>query len=192
MQQPPICYRELDWPMEKLTEQLLSYFGVEPATGSNLQRSGFWRIDHLALLYNCPELVKFFDHWGWRVASAHVYTIDSTTGAGPIHKDYISPTIDYYSARINFPLWGCDQGETLWYTVDPASYAAANGPGAGAKHGYWGSNDPNPVEIARVVLKKPTIMRIDQAHQVRLTGPTAIRSSLTIKVTPDPVSCLCS
>jgi hypothetical protein len=189
-QTTPVCYRELDWPWAKLREELLVYFeNAAPA----LRSSGFWTIDHLALLHSCPELVKFFDHWGWTVSAAHVYTIDSHTQSGPIHTDTAVGTKGHYSARINFPLWGCDQSETLWYTVDSRSYTTtAGGERSGAVNGYWLSNDPNPVEIARVVLNRPTIMRIDQAHQVRLTGSNTVRSSLTVKVTPDPVSCICS
>lgn len=189
MQPLPICYRELDWPMQPLGEQLINYFEPQAAT---LKMSGFWTVDHIDLLNCCQELVKFFDHWGWRVISAYVYTIDSTTGAGPIHTDSTGGTKGHYSARINFPLWGCDQGETLWYTVDPMSWQGAmGGSRSGVDMSYRLSNDARAQEIARLVLKQPTIIRIDQAHQVRLLASNQVRSSLTVKVTPDPVMMIC-
>jgi hypothetical protein len=184
----PVCYRELDWPMEQLTLELNNYFKDIPWNKSPWRASGFWTIDHRDLLSKSSELVKFFDHWGFTVKSAHVYSIDPSTFKGPIHKDYVPPGTDYYCARINFPLWNCQHSETLWYSVDPATYTA--GAGTMSPAWFWRCSDPNPREIARVVLSKPTVMRIDQAHQVRLTRDGVLRSSLTVEVSPDPVALL--
>lgn len=95
-----------------------------------------------------------------------------------IHRDS-----DSAAARVNIPLLNTENTHTVFYKTEtePKRVELPNG------QVFWEYDPAHCVEVTRTEILKPTIIRVDQPHQVLCTQPVYPRMMLSLKLKRDPV-----
>jgi hypothetical protein len=138
--------------------------------------AGYIPLDTNELIGNCPELVRSLFKMGLTINGAAIYrTTDNSQS--PVHIDHVT-----YQCRINIPIIGCEQSSTVYYNADIDN--TLEQPWNKTKY----VKCINAVEIARVTVDRPTILRVNAPHRVEMNKFNSLRICLTIRCTPDPVT----
>lgn len=176
-------YKYIDLPgWELVAQQCLDY--VENKTNI-LDTNNFWND------LNPVRDQKLFDLIGQLVDSAGVSVegiavLVADARGTPIHQD--SPkNSSHPKARINIPLKNCEDSDTHFYQAinwNPVELIHNNG----IKYIYHTAENCQLVDTVSVT--RPTIIRVDELHQVIIHNTNLPRISLTCLVTPDPINLL--
>jgi hypothetical protein len=138
--------------------------------------TGYIPLDKNELVSNCPELVRSLFIMGLKIIGAAIYRTTNNSQS-PIHIDYVT-----YQCRINIPIIGCEQSNTVYYIADIDN--TLNQPWDETKY----VKCINAVEIDRVTVNRPTILRVNAPHRVEMNESNSLRICLTIRCDPDPVT----
>ena len=141
----------------------------------NSKYAGYIPIDKNELIEICPELISSFFKLGLTIIGSAIYrTTDNTQSL--VHIDYTP-----YKCRINIPIINCEYSSTVYYKADVKE----------VRHQEHSNVNYieciNAVEIDRVTINNPIILRINTPHRVIMDETRSPRICLTIRCDPDPV-----
>jgi hypothetical protein len=136
---------------------------------------GFTPLNFSEVVNYCPELfVSLLSH-KLKIISVSLYK--SLNNNNPIHIDNVK---NYYKCRINIPILNCQGTHTVFYKATPINLIDQ------------GHNNISlircidEVEVDRVTIDQPTIIRVDQPHKVIMDEQHSPRICLTVRCDPDP------
>lgn len=162
-------FKELDINSDDVSLQLLNY--IKKQNKGYIQ--GFWtNSDTDDLLKSVPDLQKLFDHLN--ITIKKISFVTAVLKKGVIHIDDIDTAPN---ARINIPILNCEDTETIFYnsTVKPKLMELPSG------IKYYGLEDMHCQKVASFTLRKPTIIRPKELHQVNINSNNTPRISCTIE-----------
>jgi hypothetical protein len=137
--------------------------------------TGYIRLDRTELINSCPELARSLFKFGLNIIGSAIYrTTDNTQS--PVHIDHVT-----YECRINIPIMNCEYSSTVYYTADIENTLSQPDNTKYLKC-------MNAVEIDRITINRPTILRINTPHRVEMDQNKSPRICLTIRCNPDPVT----
>lgn len=139
---------------------------------------GYIPLPAAKMLAYCPKLELSFRSLGLEIKSIAIFKSISRMPTR-IHVD----TVEQQS-RINIPILNCENSHTVFYKATVLESIPQ--PYKGIKY--------NPcvdaVEMDRTTIDQPTIIRVDQPHQVLMDKFNSPRICLTVGTTPDPIELL--
>ena len=162
----------IDWYddiVSKITTYLKSKGFIDNAC------TGFVPLDTAEVIANCPELEFSLSKIGLSIRSIGIYSTTPNSRA-PIHIDH---TI--YKSRLNIPILNCQYSSTVFYTAEIEQVKQQR------NNNLKYIQCINAVEVDRVTVDQPTILRIDHPHQVIMDETRSPRICLTVGCYPDPV-----
>jgi len=176
-------YKYIDLPgWELVAQQCLNY--VENKTNI-LATNNFWNELNPVQDQTIFDLVgQLVDAAGFGVERVVVLVTDAT--GTPIHQD-APKDCGGLKARINIPLKNCEDSDTHFYQAinwKPAELNLNNG----VKYIYHTEENCQLVDTVSII--RPTIIQVEELHQVVTHNPNLPRISLTCFVTPDPINLL--
>lgn len=150
-----------------------------------LSTGHFWNEVHPEeVLMVAPELKWDLKKAGFVITYASI--IQATYAAGSVHID--QEGLDYaVQARLNIPLRNIEGSTTRFYKADREKLALITAPN-GVK--YSNVSMESCVEVERIVLNEPTVLRISEPHAVYGANSVNPRLALTLRLYPDPVCLL--
>ena len=155
-------YKVLDLDCTEAAEKLKFFYLM------NRDKFQFWTDADLSIIKKiCPELQEIFDPLQLTIQTVAFVKMDENQS--PIHRDLTS-----YSARINIPVLHCENTVTKFFTSQAEPRIIDVTPPIPA----YKAEDC--VEVASVVLSKPTVLRIREIHQIISNNPYKPRVSCTI------------
>lgn len=166
-------YKELDIDCTEVSTKILNYL-------QNKQKDylkGFWtNADTIDVLNAVPELQELFDHLNIKIKKISFVT--SFQKIGMIHIDDVATAPN---ARINLPIKNCEGSETIFYTSSKPTKLMKLPSGIV----YYGLEDEHCQRADSFTLKKPTVIRPKELHQVVLHDDNIPRISCTLEFYED-------
>lgn len=161
------------------------------------RRSMFQQFNWENYLEYCPEIMEAFTRYDLVPYTGFVYIIYKQEDS-PLHIDYISKI--HNKCRINLPLVNCEFSKTIYYKTPLTDFNAErvvqgdvmtdpNNEENSKLINYlkFNEDDPGLSKVDEVVVDKPTIMRVQEAHRVMIDSTKVPRVVLTIHTYKDPV-----
>lgn len=136
--------------------------------------AGYIPLDVPELVRYCPMLLTSLFKIGLTINGAAIYRTTNNTQS-PVHIDYAT-----YECRVNIPIMNCEYSSTVYYNADIENTLSQLDNTKYIKC-------INAVEIDRVTITSPTIIRINAPHRVEMDESKSPRICLTIRCNPDPV-----
>lgn len=136
--------------------------------------TGYIPLNKNELIASCPELVRSLSKVGLTIVGSAIYRT-TNNNQSPVHIDH---TI--YKCRLNIPIINCEYSSTVFYNADIENTSVQ--PWDNTKY----IKCINAVEIDRVTIDRPTILRINTPHRVEMDLNKSPRICLTIRCDPDP------
>lgn len=125
-------------------------------------------------LQNIPEIEESLKEHGLFVEDANIYVMWNNKDS-VVHKDYTDSI-----GRINIPLLNCAGTYTTFYeNVHSKRLVLPTGAP------FYMTTNKDYVEVDRVEIIKPTIIRVCDGHNVLMDDANAPRITLTLACTPD-------
>ena len=141
-----------------------------------LDLAGFIPLNFSEVIDHCPELINSFLNKKLKITAVSLYkTFNNVTT--PVHIDNVK---NYYKCRINIPILNCEGTHTVFYKATPINLV---------DQGHSNISlirCTNEVEVDRVTIDQPTIIRVDQPHRVIMDEQRSPRIALTVRCDPDP------
>lgn len=138
---------------------------------------GFWtNVDTVEILENIPQIQNLFNHLNITIKKISFVTTSQKIGI--IHIDDVDTAPN---ARINLPILNCENTETVFYTsiYPPELMKLPSG------IIYYGLDEKHCQRVDSFTLKKPTVIRPKELHQVILHSDSIPRISCTIEFYED-------
>jgi hypothetical protein len=142
----------------------------------NSAPAGFLPCNAKEIIEYCPQLYFSLIEVGLQIKTIGIYRTTLNSQA-PIHIDHTP-----YKSRLNIPIMNCQYSSTVFYQADVEEVKQQK-------------NDNlkyiqcvNAIEIDRVTVDQPTILRIDHPHQVIMDEDKFPRICLTVGCYPDPMT----
>jgi hypothetical protein len=142
----------------------------------NTEYAGYIPLDRDELINSCPELARSLFKFGLFIAGSAIYRTTNNTQS-PVHIDYVT-----YECRVNIPIINCEYSSTVFYNADIENTLIQ--PWDDTKY----IKCINAVEIDRVTIDRPIILRINTPHRVEMDTDKSPRICLTVRCNPDPVT----
>ena len=140
----------------------------------NTSEVGYILLSKNELILYCPELFRSFLKIGLSISSVAIYRT-TKNGQSAVHIDNTP-----YQCRINIPIMNCEYSSTVFYTADDDEIQQQN------YNKLTFMKCKNPVEIDRITIDSPTILRVNVPHQVIMDETRSPRICLTVRCEPDP------
>jgi hypothetical protein len=141
----------------------------------NTEYAGYIPLNKNELINSCPELVRSLLKFDLFIDGAAIYRTTNNTQS-PVHIDHVT-----YKCRVNIPIMNCEYSSTVFYNADIENTLVQ--PWDDTKY----IKCINAVEIDRVTIDRPMILRINTPHRVEMDTSKSPRICLTIRCSPDPV-----
>lgn len=142
----------------------------------NTEYAGYIPLNKNELISSCPELVRSLFKFGLFIVGFAIYRTTNNTQS-PVHIDHVT-----YECRVNIPIMNCEYSSTVFYKADIENTLVQ--PWDDTKY----IKCINAVEIDRVTIDRPIILRINTPHRVEMDSSKSPRICLTIRCSPDPVT----
>lgn len=158
---------------ETIIEKIKFFLHQKNHIESNI--SGFIPLNFTEVINHCPELFVSLLNKKLKIISVSLYK--TINNSNPVHIDNVK---NYYKCRINIPILNCLGTHTVFYKATPISLVDQ------------GHNNVSlircidEVEVDRVTIDQPTIIRVDQPHKVIMDEQHSPRICLTVRCDPDP------
>ena len=140
----------------------------------NSTDKGYIPLEKISILLNCPEIFQSFSQLGFEIKGFAIYkTFKNDT---PVHVDQST-----YKARINIPILNCVGTHTIFYKADTV---------LPIQQDYKNLElipCINEIEVDRITIDQPTVIRIDRPHRVLMNEQASPRICLTVRCEPDPI-----
>jgi hypothetical protein len=140
----------------------------------NTSYTGYILLDKNELVKSCPELARSLLKVGLTILGSAIYRTTNNTQS-LVHIDNVT-----YECRVNIPIMNCEYSSTVFYNADIENTLVQ--PWSNIKY----IKCINAVEIDRVTIDRPTILRINTPHRVEMDTNKSPRICLTIRCSPDP------
>jgi hypothetical protein len=127
----------------------------------------FNTIDPARLLELAPALTAWLDTVGLKNnLSVAGFPCTAPNSKGTIHTDLRYKYPDLPGEGINFPVYNCNQGHSIWYQASQASTATESTSGKSTNHAPMFASylDTDAVELARVSNQYPVWFNTDIPH----------------------------
>lgn len=170
-------YKFLDLEFEHVTEKLKNFY----LKNEDMFKTFWTDISMLNLMNDFPELQEMFNPLDITIKT--VAFVKTTKPVTEIHRDYTT-----YKTRINLPVLNCELTETKFYTTnkEPEKLLLPNG------ITYLCFKDEDCTQVDSLCLSKPTLIKIQELHQVCSNNPNLPRVSCTIGFQEDIEHLWCS
>ena len=170
-----LYFKEIDIDFyNEIVEKSIEYVLTQPFLTDKKQNS-FFKLDLQSYFKHCPEALVSFTNLGLTPTMVAVYyTVEDSDS--PIHIDYPVP-----DSRINIPLLNCDSSATVFYE-SPVTQRVAQENGLN----LYLCDPATAVEVARITIKKATVIRVNKPHKVHMFKEGIPRICLTVRFEQDP------
>lgn len=142
----------------------------------NTIHAGFVQLQISEVVRNCVELPVSLRTVGLKIKSIGIYHT-THNNQSPIHIDHT-----VYKSRLNIPIMNCEYSSTVFYNAEIEQINQQKN--SDIKY----IRCVNAVEVDRVTVDQPTILRIDHPHQVVMDESKSPRICLTIGCDLDPMT----
>jgi len=170
-----VYYKKISILNEKIIREKLNLF-LDKNNYIQSQDYGFIPLNLLDVVKFCPELIFSLLNKGLKIKAISIYkTFNNNT---IVHIDDVK---NLYKSRLNIPILNCENTHTIFYDAVPM-------PPVEQKHKNLKLIPCfNEIEVDRVTIDQPTIIRVDQPHRVLMDEKYFPRICLTVKCDPDPI-----
>jgi hypothetical protein len=138
--------------------------------------TGFIPLHPSEVIRNCLELQFSLNSIGLKIKSIGIYRT-TRNNQSPVHIDHTP-----YKSRLNIPIMNCQGSSTVFYEAEIEQVKQQN------NFDIKYIRCVNAVEVDRVTVDQPTILRIDHPHQVIMDETRSPRICLTVGCDLDPMS----
>lgn len=142
----------------------------------NTAHTGFIPLHPPEVIKSCSELQFSLDSVGLKIKSIGLYRT-TRNSQSPVHIDHTP-----YKSRLNIPIMNCEYSSTVFYNAEIEQVKQQEN-----FHLKY-IQCVNAVEVDRVTVDQPTILRIDHPHQVVMDETRSPRICLTIGCDLDPMT----
>jgi hypothetical protein len=166
--------------LEIIQSKVLQFIKNRPAIYYRRSATSYNWLDVPDLLTHCPELVTSFAKFDLTItfAASHCMWFNNQS---IVHIDRVP-----WECRINVPILNTKGSSTVFYTnvqyKDDVHIMAD-----GRKYDVYTTTNTDFVEVDRVEIDQPTVLRVRAAHRVIMNQLTAPRINLTLGFNRDPV-----
>jgi len=168
-------FKEIDIDFyDEIVKKSIEYVLSQPFVTEE-KIDNFFKLDLKSYFNYCPEALKAFSKLGLTPMMVAVYyTVKDEES--PIHIDYPTP-----DCRINIPLINCDSSATVFYEAPLTTKEQQNN-----GLNFYLCDADAAVEVARVTIRKATVIRVNKPHKVHMFKKGAPRMCLTVRFVQDP------
>ena len=135
---------------------------------------GYILLNKTDIILYCPELFQSFLKLGLSISTVAIYRTTNNTQS-EVHIDNTP-----YQCRINIPIMNCENTSTVFYTATNDEMEEQD------YNNLTFVKCKDPVEIDRVTIDRPTILRVNAPHRVIMDETRSPRICLTVRCEPDP------
>jgi hypothetical protein len=155
-----MLYKEMTFDyQDQITEKLKAHFIVPKYMNTDVPvysaRLTYEEVDSVV-----PELTAQFRAMGLEYDMFRTF-VTKAKGVSAIHRDGTEG--DWKLIALNWPLYNCDRSHMMWYDLKPG---AQNTNLPNLPYNVTTFSNQDAVLIDKLVLKKPTFLRVDVPHNV--------------------------
>lgn len=174
-----LYYKKIDISdYDKIVIECLSYIKSKDFIYNRRYPASYYPLDFEEFSKNCPLVIKSFDKLGLICNYGAAY-VSYNNLQNIVHKDNYTQ-----DARINIPLLNCENTKTNFYKggdfSEKKNLSTMTRP-------WVMSSISDLILVDSVVIDKPTIIRVNEPHQVLMNSKFFPRITLTLGFTVDPI-----
>ena len=166
--------------LETIQTKVLGFIKAKPSIYFRTSETSYNWLDVPSLLHCCPELVTSFAKLDLKIVFAASHCMWKNTQS-VVHIDRVP-----WECRINVPILNTKGSSTVFYTnvqyKDDVHVMAD-----GRKYDVYTTTNTDFIEVDRVEIDQPTVLRVRAPHKVIMNEATVPRINLTLGFDKDPV-----
>ena len=166
--------------LEIIQSKVLEFIKLQPNIYFRRSNTSYNHLVVSELLQCCPELVSSFAKFDLKIVFAAAHCMWKNNQVA-VHIDRVP-----WEARINVPILNTNGSSTVFYTnaqYKEDIHVMSNG----RKYDVYTITSKDYVEIDRVEVDQPTVLRVREAHKVIINEAFAPRIAITLGFDKDPI-----